>query len=83
MHFICTHQTRGFLGALVFIVYIYTILQPRIRAVALSLAVNGALYTMYYKPMGDHSYISSEPGRLIIRNELIYEYTIYKPIEEL
>ncbi len=41
---------------------------------------------MYYKPMGDLPYISSEQGGLIIRIELIYECTIYKrpiPIQEL
>ncbi len=35
--------------------------------------------------MGDLPYISSEQGGLIIRPELIYEYTIYKhpiPVQE-
>ncbi len=33
--------------------------------------------TLYYKPMGDLPYISSEQaGRLIIRTELIYMYII-------
>ncbi len=36
-------------------------------------------YSMYYKPMGDLPYISSEQwGGLIIHTEFIYEYTIYK-----
>ncbi len=41
---------------------------------------------MYYKPVGDLPYISSEQGGLIIRTELIYKYTIYKrpkPRQEL
>ncbi len=35
-------------------------------------------YSTYYKPVGDLPYISSEQGwgGLIIRTELIYEYTI-------
>ncbi len=34
-------------------------------------------YITYYKPMGNLPYISSEQGGgLIIRTELIYEYTI-------
>ncbi len=36
--------------------------------------------------MGDLPYISSEAGGLIIRTELIYEYTIHKrpiPVQEL
>ncbi len=37
--------------------------------------------TTYYKPMGDLPYISSEQrGGLIIHTELIYEYTIKRPI---
>ncbi len=42
---ICTHQTRGFLGAPAFIVLSIncTNLWPRIRVRALSLAANGAL----------------------------------------
>ncbi len=42
-------------------------------------------YSTFYKPMGDLPYISSEQGGLIIHNELIYEYTIYKrpiPVQE-
>ncbi len=35
-------------------------------------------YSVYYKPMGDLTYISSEQGGLIIRTEFIYKYTIYK-----
>ncbi len=34
-------------------------------------------YSTYYKPTGDLPYVSSEQGGLIIRTELIYEYTIY------
>ncbi len=42
------------------------------------------LHSMYYKPMGDLPYISSEQGGLIMHTELIYEYTVYKrPIQEL
>ncbi len=33
--------------------------------------------------MGDLPYISSEQDRLIIHTELIYEYAMYKPIQEL
>ncbi len=33
--------------------------------------------------MGDLPYISSEQGGLIIRSQLIYEYTMYKPVQEL
>ncbi len=43
-------------------------------------------YSTYYKPMGDLPYISSEQGELIIHNELIYKYTMYKlpiPVQEL
>ncbi len=36
------------------------------------------LYSTYYKPMGDLPYVSSEQGGLIIRTEVIYEYTIHK-----
>ncbi len=34
-------------------------------------------YSMYFKPMGDLPYISSEQGGIIVRTELIYKYTIY------
>ncbi len=50
-------------------------------------AIRRVLYSTYYKPMGDLSYISSEQGGgLIIHTELIYEYIVYKhsiPIQEL
>ncbi len=47
---ICTHQTRGVLGAAAFIVLSTncTNLWPRIRVIALSLAVNGALQNCYF-----------------------------------
>ncbi len=32
-------------------------------------------YSMYYKPMDDLPYISSEQGGLIVHTELIYEYS--------
>ncbi len=37
-------------------------------------------YSMYYKPMGDLPYISSEQGGFIIRTELIYELSYKRPI---
>ncbi len=47
---ICTHQTRGSLGASAFIVLSIncTNLRPRIRVIALSLAANGALQNCYF-----------------------------------
>ncbi len=54
-------------------------LQVEVQSAMTTNCIDAAVYSTYYKPMGDLSYISSEQGGgLIIHHGLIMRITIYK-----